>query len=82
MSQKAAIFWWNLHRNGEGNDDTLHAGCPVLIGDKWGKTQVHYDVTGLWKSSVNMESSKSVAIAYPAFSSPDMLVHICTPLGI
>lgn len=47
MSQKAAIFWWNLHRNGEGNDDTLHAGCPVLIGDKWGKTQVHYDMTEL-----------------------------------
>ncbi|XP_023143935.1 prolyl 4-hydroxylase subunit alpha-3 [Amphiprion ocellaris] len=33
--EKAAIFWWNLHRNGEGNIDTLHAGCPVLIGDKW-----------------------------------------------
>ncbi|XP_031590793.2 prolyl 4-hydroxylase subunit alpha-3 isoform X1 [Oreochromis aureus] len=33
--EKAAIFWWNLHRNGEGDDDTLHAGCPVLIGDKW-----------------------------------------------
>ncbi|XP_042343059.1 prolyl 4-hydroxylase subunit alpha-3 isoform X1 [Plectropomus leopardus] len=33
--EKAAIFWWNLHRNGQGNVDTLHAGCPVLIGDKW-----------------------------------------------
>ncbi|KAK2846824.1 hypothetical protein Q5P01_009823 [Channa striata] len=33
--EKAAIFWWNLHRNGEGDVDTLHAGCPVLIGDKW-----------------------------------------------
>uniref|UniRef100_A0A8C2X264 procollagen-proline 4-dioxygenase n=1 Tax=Cyclopterus lumpus TaxID=8103 RepID=A0A8C2X264_CYCLU len=32
---KAAIFWWNLHRNGQGDADTLHAGCPVLIGDKW-----------------------------------------------
>ncbi|KAM5180539.1 prolyl 4-hydroxylase subunit alpha-3 [Mantella aurantiaca] len=31
----AAIFWWNLHRNGEGNEDTLHAGCPVLVGNKW-----------------------------------------------
>jgi hypothetical protein len=35
--QNAALFWWNLHRNGEGDDDTLHAGCPVLVGDKWGK---------------------------------------------
>ncbi|MED6244803.1 Prolyl 4-hydroxylase subunit alpha-3 [Ataeniobius toweri] len=33
--KKAAIFWWNLHRNGQGDEDTLHAGCPVLIGDKW-----------------------------------------------
>ncbi|XP_028320446.1 prolyl 4-hydroxylase subunit alpha-3 isoform X4 [Gouania willdenowi] len=33
--ERAAIFWWNLHRNGEGDVDTLHAGCPVLVGDKW-----------------------------------------------
>ncbi|XP_074535932.1 prolyl 4-hydroxylase subunit alpha-3 isoform X2 [Halichoeres trimaculatus] len=33
--EKAAVFWWNLHKNGQGNEDTLHAGCPVLIGDKW-----------------------------------------------
>ncbi|XP_041919759.1 prolyl 4-hydroxylase subunit alpha-3 [Alosa sapidissima] len=33
--QNAALFWWNLHRNGQGNGDTLHAGCPVLVGDKW-----------------------------------------------
>ncbi|XP_075054591.1 prolyl 4-hydroxylase subunit alpha-3 [Mixophyes fleayi] len=33
--KNAAIFWWNLHRNGDGNENTLHAGCPVLIGNKW-----------------------------------------------
>ncbi|XP_077350362.1 prolyl 4-hydroxylase subunit alpha-3 isoform X2 [Festucalex cinctus] len=33
--KNSAIFWWNLHRNGSGDVDTLHAGCPVLIGDKW-----------------------------------------------
>ncbi|XP_053312613.1 prolyl 4-hydroxylase subunit alpha-3 [Spea bombifrons] len=33
--KNAALFWWNLRRNGEGNEDTLHAGCPVLIGNKW-----------------------------------------------
>ncbi|XP_041797044.1 prolyl 4-hydroxylase subunit alpha-3 [Chelmon rostratus] len=33
--EKAAIFWWNLRKNGEGDEDTLHAGCPVLVGDKW-----------------------------------------------
>ncbi|XP_072546874.1 prolyl 4-hydroxylase subunit alpha-3 isoform X2 [Salminus brasiliensis] len=35
MIYNSALFWWNLHRNGQGNGDTLHAGCPVLIGDKW-----------------------------------------------
>lgn len=35
--QNAALFWWNLHRSGKGDSDTLHAGCPVLVGDKWGK---------------------------------------------
>ncbi|XP_056297945.1 LOW QUALITY PROTEIN: prolyl 4-hydroxylase subunit alpha-3 [Pseudoliparis swirei] len=35
VMEKAAIFWWNLRRNGQGDADTLHAGCPVLIGDKW-----------------------------------------------
>nr|XP_025042732.1 prolyl 4-hydroxylase subunit alpha-3 isoform X1 [Pelodiscus sinensis] len=33
--KNAALFWWNLHRNGAGDEDTLHAGCPVLGGDKW-----------------------------------------------
>nr|XP_028581668.1 prolyl 4-hydroxylase subunit alpha-3 isoform X2 [Podarcis muralis] len=33
--KNAALFWWNLRRNGDGDDDTLHAGCPVLAGDKW-----------------------------------------------
>ncbi|KAM3933923.1 prolyl 4-hydroxylase subunit alpha-3 [Leptodactylus fuscus] len=33
--KNAAIFWWNLHKNGEGNEDMLHAGCPVLVGSKW-----------------------------------------------
>lgn len=37
--QNAALFWWNLRRNGDGDGDTLHAGCPVLAGDKWGEWQ-------------------------------------------
>ena len=35
--QGAAAFWWNLHKNGEGDDKTRHAGCPVLSGSKWGE---------------------------------------------
>ena len=31
----SAAFWYNLHRNGEGDMLTKHAACPVLIGSKW-----------------------------------------------
>ncbi|KAH9403931.1 hypothetical protein TYRP_014443 [Tyrophagus putrescentiae] len=31
----AAIFWYNLYRNGEGIIDTVHGACPVKIGSKW-----------------------------------------------
>ena len=30
-----ALFWFNLFRNGTLNPDTLHAGCPVIHGNKW-----------------------------------------------
>ncbi|XP_034243816.1 prolyl 4-hydroxylase subunit alpha-1 isoform X3 [Thrips palmi] len=30
-----AAFWFNLHRNGEGDYRTRHAACPVLTGSKW-----------------------------------------------
>nr|CAH0108384.1 unnamed protein product [Daphnia galeata] len=31
----SAAFWYNLHPNGEGDDLTQHAACPVLSGSKW-----------------------------------------------
>lgn len=31
----SAAFWYNLDPNGEGNDFTQHAACPVLTGSKW-----------------------------------------------
>ncbi|XP_029933526.1 prolyl 4-hydroxylase subunit alpha-1a isoform X2 [Myripristis murdjan] len=30
-----AVFWYNLHANGEGDYRTRHAACPVLVGNKW-----------------------------------------------
>ncbi len=36
----SAVFWYNLHRNGEGDDMTRHAACPVLVGNKWGKSKI------------------------------------------
>lgn len=31
----SAVFWYNLKPNGESDDSTRHAGCPILIGQKW-----------------------------------------------
>lgn len=31
----AAAFWHNLYPNGEGDELTRHAACPVLVGTKW-----------------------------------------------
>ncbi|XP_030629270.1 prolyl 4-hydroxylase subunit alpha-1-like [Chanos chanos] len=31
----SAVFWYNLLRNGQRDNNTRHAGCPVLIGSKW-----------------------------------------------
>ena len=31
----SAAFWYNLHRSGDGDLLTRHAGCPVLAGSKW-----------------------------------------------
>lgn len=30
-----ALFWYNLFKQGDGNPDTRHAACPVLVGIKW-----------------------------------------------
>lgn len=30
-----AVFWYNLHPSGEGDYQTRHAACPVLVGNKW-----------------------------------------------
>jgi prolyl 4-hydroxylase len=31
----SAVFWYNLHKSGEGDLLTRHAACPVLVGSKW-----------------------------------------------
>ncbi|PAV65048.1 hypothetical protein WR25_16535 [Diploscapter pachys] len=30
-----ALFWYNLHKMGDGDARTRHAACPVLVGIKW-----------------------------------------------
>ncbi|XP_064605913.1 prolyl 4-hydroxylase subunit alpha-1-like [Liolophura sinensis] len=35
VKKGAAAFWYNLRRHTWGDNRTLHAGCPVLLGSKW-----------------------------------------------
>ena len=35
MAFKIFQVWYNLKPNGDGDDNTRHAGCPVLLGSKW-----------------------------------------------
>jgi prolyl 4-hydroxylase len=32
---RAAVFWFNYDSTGRGDFRTLHAACPVVIGQKW-----------------------------------------------
>ncbi|KAI3385656.1 hypothetical protein SNEBB_000063 [Seison nebaliae] len=32
--KRSAVFWYNLHKNGKPDVNTLHAACPILIGIK------------------------------------------------
>ena len=36
-SQGMALFWYNFTPDMEQDELTTHAGCPVLIGQKWSK---------------------------------------------
>ena len=57
---RTALFWFNLHPNGTGDDRTLHGACPVLEGTKWAinkwvregnqlfTKQCHTDINGKW----------------------------------
>ena len=38
LIQGSASYWWNLKKSGERDYATRHAGCPVLIGSKWGES--------------------------------------------
>ena len=46
LLQGAAAYWLNLKKSGEGDLRTRHAGCPVLVGSKWGMSLL-YDVMTL-----------------------------------
>lgn len=31
----SAVFWYNLHKDGQADRATLHGACPILHGTKW-----------------------------------------------
>lgn len=33
--RNTAVFWYNLLPDGTPDNRTLHAACPVLLGQKW-----------------------------------------------
>lgn len=45
-----AAFWYNLFQNGEGDELTRHAACPVLSGTKW--------VSNFWIHERGQEESR------------------------
>ena len=46
LMQNAAAFWYNMKPSGDLDMRTLHAGCPVLLGEKWGECNyLHPKVT-------------------------------------
>lgn len=49
-----AVFWYNLFPSGEGDYNTRHAACPVLVGNKWGKTFLQFNL-GLCPVSFNID---------------------------
>ncbi|KZS04832.1 prolyl 4-hydroxylase subunit alpha-1 isoform X1 [Daphnia magna] len=52
----SAAFWYNLHPNGEGNELTRHAACPVLTGSKW--------VSNKWIHERNQEFRHPCGLKY------------------
>ncbi|EFX85841.1 hypothetical protein DAPPUDRAFT_208740 [Daphnia pulex] len=52
----SAAFWYNLHPNGEGNELTRHAACPVLTGSKW--------VSNKWIHERNQEFRHPCGLRY------------------
>ncbi|CAG2211717.1 P4HA [Mytilus edulis] len=41
-----AAFWYNLLPSGVTDNRTMHAGCPVVIGSKWGELISHCVYSG------------------------------------
>ncbi|XP_050985263.1 prolyl 4-hydroxylase subunit alpha-1-like isoform X2 [Labeo rohita] len=52
----SAVFWYNLHKNGNVDLQTQHAGCPVLRGNKW--------VANKWIHEFGQEFRRPCSLSY------------------
>ncbi|XP_016419704.1 prolyl 4-hydroxylase subunit alpha-1-like [Sinocyclocheilus rhinocerous] len=52
----SAVFWYNLHKNGNVDLYTEHAGCPVLRGNKW--------VANKWICEFGQEFRRPCSLSY------------------
>ncbi|XP_016347581.1 prolyl 4-hydroxylase subunit alpha-1 [Sinocyclocheilus anshuiensis] len=52
----SAVFWYNLHKNGNVDLNTKHAGCPVLRGNKW--------VANKWIHEFGQEFRRRCSLSY------------------
>ncbi|XP_074662443.1 prolyl 4-hydroxylase subunit alpha-1-like [Tubulanus polymorphus] len=49
----AAAFWFNLKPSGAYDYETLHAGCPVLIGSKWVANKWTHEAAQMFRRPCN-----------------------------
>uniref|UniRef100_A0A671LUI4 Zgc:152670 n=1 Tax=Sinocyclocheilus anshuiensis TaxID=1608454 RepID=A0A671LUI4_9TELE len=52
----SAVFWYNLHKNGNVDLNTEHARCPVLRGNKW--------VANKWIHEFGQEFRRPCSLSY------------------
>lgn len=38
----SALLWHNLGTDDSENTLTRHSGCPVILGEKWGRYLIHF----------------------------------------
>ena len=36
------LLWYNLKQSGRPANESMHGGCPILYGIKWGRFLKHY----------------------------------------
>ena len=44
-----AVFWYNLHKNGNRDDLSLHGACPTALGIKWVSNKWIREGEQIWK---------------------------------